>query len=63
MSYSYVGEDLEVRNQEKKPIDGYNVITTLDYRVQDIIEKNIKKLNEERPAKNIGIIANESQKW
>ncbi len=57
MSYSYVGEDLEVRNQEKKPIDGYNVITTLDYRVQDIIEKNIKKLNEERPAKNIGIIA------
>lgn len=57
MSYSYVGEDLEVRNQEKKPIDGYNIITTLDYRVQDILEKNIKKLNEERPAKNIGVIA------
>lgn len=57
MSYSYVGEDLEVRNQEKKPIDGYNIITTLDYRVQDILEKNIKKLYEERPAKNIGVIA------
>lgn len=57
MSYSYVGEDLEVRNQEKKPIDGYNIITTLDYRVQDILEKSIKKLNDERPAKNIGVIA------
>ena len=57
MSYSYVGEDLEVRNQEKKPIDGYNIVTTLDYRVQDILEKNIKKLSEERPAKNIGVIA------
>lgn len=57
MSYSYVGEDLEVRNQEKKPIDGYNIVTTLDYRVQDILEKNIGKLSEERPAKNIGVIA------
>lgn len=57
MSYSYVGEDLEVRSQEKKPIDGYNIITTIDYHVQDILEKNIKKLNDERPAENIAVIA------
>jgi len=57
MSYSYVGENLDVQKQEKKPVDGNNIITTIDYHIQDIIEKEIKTLNDERPAKNIGVIA------
>ena len=57
ISYSYVGENLDVETQEKKTEDGYNIVTTIDYKVQSIIEQKIKELNEERPSKSTAVIA------
>ena len=45
ISYSYVGENLDVETQEKKAEDGYNLVTTIDYKVQSIIENKIKEFN------------------
>lgn len=57
ISYSYVGENLDVETQEKKAEDGYNLVTTIDYKVQSIIENKIKELNAERPSKSTAVIA------
>ena len=57
ISYSFVGENLDVETQEKKAEDGYNLVTTIDYKVQSIIENKIKELNAERPSKSTAVIA------
>ena len=56
MSYSYVDDKLDVQKTTKDAVDGYNVVSTIDYNVQSIIEKHIKKLNEEKPAKNTAVL-------
>ena len=57
MTYQYVGENLEIQNNEKKAVDGHNIVTTIDYKVQSIIEKKVEELNAERPSKSTGVIA------
>lgn len=57
MSYSYVGENLEVQTNEKKAVDGNNIVTTIDYKVQSVIEQKVAALNAERPSKSTAVIA------
>jgi stage V sporulation protein D (sporulation-specific penicillin-binding protein) len=56
VTYGYINENLNIENTTKQPVDGNNIITTLDYGVQSIIEKNIKEFNEQYSTKNTGVI-------
>ena len=57
LSYTYIDENLEVDNVVKQPIDGNNIITTLDYGIQNILEKYIREYNEKKPSVNTAVIA------
>jgi len=56
VTYGYVDEDLDIENTTKDPIDGDNLITTIDFSVQSIIEKHIKAFNTTYGSKNTAII-------
>lgn len=56
ISYGYVDEDLNIEQTTKEPIDGYNIITTLDFSVQNIIEKHIRSFNENYGSKNTSVV-------
>lgn len=55
-TYSYVDEGLEVTETQKNAVDGNNIVTTIDYNVQSIIEKCILEYNEEKPSKNTAVV-------
>lgn len=55
-SYSYVDEGLEVTETQKAAVDGNNIVTTIDYNVQSVIEQCIKEYNEEKPSKNTAVV-------
>ena len=50
--YSYVDEDLNAVETTKAAVNGNNIITTIDYNVQSIIEKYMVAYNQEKPSKN-----------
>ena len=47
---------LEVTETQKAAVDGNNIVTTIDYNVQSIIEKCIKEYNAEKPSKNTAVV-------
>lgn len=56
VTYGYVNEELNLEKTTKSAIDGYNIITTLDFSVQSIIERHIKEFNEQYGSKNTAVI-------
>lgn len=56
VSYGYVNSDLNLEKTVKAAVDGYNIVTTIDFSVQSIIEKHIKKFNEEYGSDNTAVI-------
>ncbi len=56
-SYTYVSGVSESENVVKMPKDGLDIVTTIDYKIQSIIEDKIKKLNDERPSKCTSVVA------
>lgn len=62
--YGYLNEDSELERTVKAAVDGYTVHSTIDVNIQSIVEKYIKKFNEEHKnekregngAENIGCI-------
>lgn len=56
VSYSYVDENLDVQQTTKDAVDGNNIVTTIDYNVQNIIEKHIAAYNEERPSNATAVL-------
>lgn len=56
VSYGYVDSELNLEKTVKSPVDGYNIVTTLDFSVQSIIENHIKKFNEEYGSDNTAVI-------
>ncbi|MBE5963764.1 MAG: penicillin-binding protein 2 [Lachnospira sp.] len=54
--YGYLNDSLNLETNSKNPIDGNNVVTTIDYTVQTIIEKCLKQYNEEVGSKNSAVI-------
>lgn len=55
-TYSYVDDGLEVTETQKAAVDGNNIVTTIDYNVQSVIEQCIKEYNEEKPSKNTAVV-------
>lgn len=56
VSYGYVNDDLNLEKTVKSPVDGYNIITTLDFSVQSIVENHIRKFNEDYGSDNTAVI-------
>lgn len=56
VTYSYVDEDLNAVETTKAAVNGNNIITTIDYNVQSIIEKYMVAYNQEKPSKNTAIV-------
>ncbi len=56
VSYGYVDSDLNLEKTVKPAVDGYNIITTIDFSVQSIIEKHIRKFNEDYGSDNTAVI-------
>ncbi len=56
VSYGYLDSDLNLEKTVKSAVDGYSIITTLDFSVQSIIESHIKKFNEEYGSDNTAVI-------
>lgn len=55
--YTYIDNNLETEKVVKEPVDGNNIITTIDYGVQNILEKYIKEYNQKKPSANTAVIA------
>ena len=56
VSYSYVNDNLDVQETTKDAVDGNNIVTTIDYNVQRIIEKHIAAYNEEKPSSATAVL-------
>ena len=56
VTYGYVDSELNLEKTVKSPVDGYNIVTTIDFSVQSIIEGHIKKFNEEYGSRNTAVI-------
>ncbi|MGN0408692.1 MAG: penicillin-binding transpeptidase domain-containing protein [Bacteroides sp.] len=56
VTYGYIDESLNIEQTTKEPVDGSNLITSLDFGVQSIIEKHIKAFNEEYGSKNTAVL-------
>lgn len=56
VSYSYVDDNLDVKETTKNATDGNNIISTIDYGVQSIIEKRIKAYNDISPSKTTAVL-------
>jgi len=54
--YGYVNNDNIMEKITKSPTDGNNVISTLDFNIQTIIEKYIAQWKEQYTPKHIGVI-------
>lgn len=56
ISYNYIDEQMDSQTELKKAVDGYNIVTTLDYKIQSVVEKKIKELNSARPSTSTSVI-------
>lgn len=56
LSYQYIDEELDTQMVQKAAVDGCNIITTIDYKIQSVVEKKIKELNESRPSLSTSVI-------
>ena len=62
--YGYYNDDADVEQQIVEPVDGKNVVSTIDINIQQIIRTAIENYNtrmadgpnEGEPAKNVGVI-------
>lgn len=45
--YGYLDDDENLQRTTKAAVDGYNIYSTIDATIQGIVEKNLKKYNEE----------------
>lgn len=56
LAYTYVDDSMERTEDLKSAVDGNNVVTTLDYGAQNIIDKYIANYNSSKPSANTGAI-------
>lgn len=54
--YGYYDPELNRQKTVKEALNGYTLVTTLDYNIQTIIQKKIEKFQEEVGCNNIGVI-------
>ena len=56
LKFSYVGEGSESKKDVYEASDGYNIVTTLDYGVQNILEKKLSEYNDQKRSANTAAI-------
>lgn len=54
--YGYLTDDMTLERTTKAPVNGYNVVSTIDTNAQNIVEKKINKFMEETGAKNVSVL-------
>lgn len=52
----YFDSELNSRKTVKDAINGKDIVSTIDYNIQTVVEQNVKKFNEETGCNNIGVI-------
>lgn len=56
VSHGYVGSDLSVEEKRQDPIDGNNIVTTLDFTIQNIIEEHIQSFIDQYGCKVAAVL-------
>lgn len=54
--YGYLTEDMNLERTTKEPVNGYNVVSTIDANAQTIVEKKISEFMKETGAKNVSAL-------
>lgn len=54
--YGYLTQDMTLERTTKAPINGYNVISTIDANAQNIVEKKISAFMNQTGAKNVSVL-------
>lgn len=57
VSYNYIDENLDSETTTQAAVDGKNIVTTIDYGLQSIIERKIEEYNAKLPSKNTAVLA------
>lgn len=54
--YGYLTQDMTLERTTKSPINGYNVVSTIDANAQSIVEKKIDNFMTSTGAKNVSVL-------
>ena len=54
--YGYLTEDMTLERTTKSPVNGYNVVSTIDANAQNIVEKKVSAFMSETGAKNVSVL-------
>lgn len=54
--YGYLTDEMTLERTTKAPVNGYNVVSTIDTNAQNIVEKKIEKFMKETGAKNVSVL-------
>ena len=54
--YGYLTEDMTLERTTKSPVNGYNLVSTIDANAQNIVEKKIDEFMEETGAGNVSVL-------
>lgn len=54
--YGYLTNDMTLERTTKPPVNGYNVVSTIDANAQNIVEKKINAFMKETGAKNVSVL-------
>lgn len=54
--YGYLTEDMTLERTTKEPVNGYNIISTIDANAQNIVEKKIDAFMTQTGAKNVSVL-------
>lgn len=58
-TYGYLTEDMSLERTTKEPVNGYNIVSTIDANAQTIVEKKIDAFMKETGAKNVSVLVME----
>ncbi len=54
--YGYLTQELTLERTTKAPVNGYNIISTLDANAQNIVEKKVGAFMKETGARNVSVL-------
>lgn len=55
-AYTYVSDQMEAQSVQKEAVDGYNIVTTIDYKIQSAVESNIANIMKDSPATAAAVV-------
>jgi len=54
--YSYINDSNDLEQTVELPVNGYNLITTIDAKIQSIVQEKVDAYMEETGAKNVSVL-------